>query len=98
MGTTMDDLLDLGWRKGFDSLSKMSTKRVLGTVVKKGLTEYFQLVGEVVFEMAFDSVLRFDKSERPAGGGEAFFTAMTLSILTSGLMRVMGKRGITTIK
>jgi hypothetical protein len=63
----------------------------------RGVKEYFELLGEVIFEMAFDSVLRFDKSERPAGGGEAFFTAMTLSILTSGLMKMMGSRGINVV-
>jgi len=75
----------------------MSTKRAIGTIVMKGVGEYFELVGEVIFEMAFDSMLRMDKSERPWGGGELFITAMTLSIITSGLMKAMGKKGIKMV-
>lgn len=72
--------------------------RAVGKVVLKGVAEYCELVGEVIFEMAFDSMLRFDRSERPLGGGELFITAMTLSVLTSGLMRAMGKKGIGVLK
>jgi len=96
-GTTIDDILDLGWTRGFEKLSKMSTKRAIGTIVMKGVGEYFELVGEVIFEMAFDSMLRMDKSERPWGGGELFITAMTLSVIISGLMRAMGKKGIKMV-
>ncbi|MHA1137014.1 MAG: hypothetical protein ACTSSE_11055 [Candidatus Thorarchaeota archaeon] len=60
--------------------------------------EYFELVGEVIFEMAFDSMLRFDKGERPWGGGEFFITAISLSVVTSALMRAMGKKGIKTVR
>ncbi|MHA1927350.1 MAG: hypothetical protein ACTSV2_02090 [Candidatus Thorarchaeota archaeon] len=97
-GTTIEDVLTHGWTKGFEKLSKMSTRRAIGTVIKKVVWEYFELVGEVIFEMAFDSMLRFDKNERPWGGGELFITAMTLSVLTSGLMRAMGKKGLRIVK
>ncbi len=90
---SVDDVLRGGFRKAMKSISDIGVHGL----VWKGVKEYFELVGEVIFEMAFDSVLRFDKGERPAGGGEAFFTAMTLSILTSALMKAMGKRGIKTV-
>ncbi len=44
--------------------------------------EYVELVGEVVFEMSFDNMLRLDPSERPLGGGEMFLTLMTLYTVT----------------
>lgn len=48
-----------------------------------GLTkEYVELVGEVVFEMSFDNMLRLDPAERPLGGGQTFLTLMTLYSLT----------------
>jgi hypothetical protein len=93
LGYSADDLLSFGYRKAMKELSQISLKKL----VLKGVKEYFELVGEVIFEMAFDSVLRFDESERPYGGGEMFITAMTLSILTSGLMRAMGRKGIKAI-
>jgi len=54
-GTSVKKILEFGWKKGFAKLSKMSTKRAIGTIVMKGVVEYFELVGEVIFEMAFDS-------------------------------------------
>jgi len=75
----------------------MSTKRAIGTIVMKGVGEYFELVGEVIFEMAFDSILRYDKSARPWGGGELFITAMSLSVITNSLMKAMGNKGIKMV-
>lgn len=92
LGMSMDELLTYGFRKGFAKMTEGGIRSSVQNVVVKGIKEYFELVGEVIFEMAFDSVLRFDKSERPWGGGETFFTAMTLSILTSGALNsLMGK-------
>jgi hypothetical protein len=88
----------LGWSKSVSKLMEKGMPRAIGRVVLKGFVEYCELVGEVVFEMAFDSILRFDKSERPLGGGELFMTAMTLSVVTSGLMKAMGKRGADSVK
>jgi hypothetical protein len=95
-GTTIDDVLSLGISKSLKQLSEMTTTRDLARVLFRGVREYFGLVGEVIFEMAFDNILRYDKSARPWGGGEAFLTAMSLSILTSAAMRAVGRRGITT--
>ncbi|MBN2229592.1 MAG: hypothetical protein JW779_08340 [Candidatus Thorarchaeota archaeon] len=96
-GTTIDDLLDLGFSSTLKKISQMSSARELGSLLYRGVKEYFELVGEVIFEMAFDNVLRYDKSAQPIGGGEVFFTAMTLSIITSGLLRAMGRRGISLV-
>ncbi|TFG98948.1 hypothetical protein E4H12_04475 [Candidatus Thorarchaeota archaeon] len=93
-GTSFKEILSHGWSERIDDLSKKGLARATGTVILKGVVEYFELVGEVIFEMAFDSMLRFDKSARPLGGGEVFITAMTLSVITSALMKRMGTKGI----
>ena len=35
-GTSIENILEFGWKKDFEKLSKMSTKRAIGTVVMKG--------------------------------------------------------------
>ncbi len=47
---------------------------------------YIGAVGEVVFEFAFDNMMRFDKSERPMGGSETFMATMILAVLTSAAL------------
>jgi hypothetical protein len=51
---------------------------------------YFDLLGEVIFEMAFDNMLRFNKDERPMGGGETFLITMSVSVVVSGLLQSVG--------
>ncbi|MHA1390066.1 MAG: hypothetical protein ACTSR9_16695 [Candidatus Thorarchaeota archaeon] len=97
-GTSFENILSFGWSESIEKLSKKGFARAAGTVVLKGVAEYCELVGEVIFEMAFDSMLRFDRSARPAGGGEVFISAMTLSVITSALMKRMGTKGIDVVR
>lgn len=71
----------------YDEIAKTLAKREsrllkAGKVALSVAGEYFELVGEVIFEMAFDNMLRLDESERPMGGGEVFLTLMTMYTLT----------------
>jgi hypothetical protein len=58
-----------------------AAKTVLG-----GIMSYVGLVGEVVFEMAFESAFNADEEGRPAGGPAMFAIAMTLSVVTQTAM------------
>ncbi|MHA1137140.1 MAG: hypothetical protein ACTSSE_11705 [Candidatus Thorarchaeota archaeon] len=95
--TSFEKIIDLGWTKGVSKLMEKGMTQAVGKVILRGALEYCELVGEVIFEMAFDSMLRFDKSERPLGGGEVFITAMTLSVITSALMKTMGRKGLSVV-
>ena len=69
-----------------------SAALLAGKATKKFISEYIELVGEVVFEMAFDNMFRLDKSERPLGGGSSFIGLMTFSVLTSVVLQVVAQR------
>ncbi len=90
-------MLARAWSKvtGRVNVLEKLTKRVGSNtalrIVGKGLGEYFELVGEVIFEMSFDNMLRFNKDERPMGGGQVFLITMTLSVTVSGMLQGIGK-------
>jgi hypothetical protein len=71
-------------------------KTAVKTVAKAawwGVKKYCSLVGEVVFEMAFDAMLRLDKSQRPLGGGASFLMVMTVSVVVSSAIGYLMKKG-----
>ena len=55
---------------------------------------YVGVVGEVVFEFAFDNMLSMDKSQRPGGGAQAFMAVMTLAVLTNAMLKVGGSQWV----
>jgi hypothetical protein len=62
--------------------------------VEIAVKKYIDLVGEVVFEFAFDNMLSMDKSHRPSGGAQAFMAVMTLAVLTSAMLNVAGSQWV----
>ncbi|MHA1136659.1 MAG: hypothetical protein ACTSSE_09245 [Candidatus Thorarchaeota archaeon] len=56
-------------------------------IVGRAVREYYQLLGEVIFEMSFDNMLRFNKDERPVGGGQTFLITMSVTVVVSGLLQ-----------
>ncbi|MGQ4913006.1 MAG: hypothetical protein ACP6KW_12625, partial [Candidatus Thorarchaeota archaeon] len=52
-----------------ERLSARVGSNTAARLIREGMCEYFGLVSEVVFEMAFDNMLRFNRDERPMGGG-----------------------------
>lgn len=72
------------------ALERLTTRvgsNTAARLIREGMCEYFGLVSEVVFEMAFDNMLRFNRDERPMGGGQTFLIAMTLSVTVSGMLQ-----------
>ncbi|MDF1538021.1 MAG: hypothetical protein P1Q69_03870 [Candidatus Thorarchaeota archaeon] len=64
----------------------VSTSRKIGLLVVKGMIEYAEIIGEVIIEMTFDSLLAYDEAGRPLGGAGIFLAVMTVSVLTSAAL------------
>ncbi len=75
------------------NLGTKTAKYVLGAV-SIAVGKYMSLVGEVVFEFAFDNMLSMDKSQRPGGGAQAFMAVMTLAVLTNAMLKVGGSQWV----
>jgi len=95
-GTTRVGLLSRIWSKvsGRSSLlQELSQKIGSNTALKitgRAVREYYELLGEVIFEMSFDNMLRFNKEERPIGGGQTFLITMSVTVVVSGLLQSVG--------
>jgi hypothetical protein len=70
------------------------TARFVMAAVEVAVKKYIDLVGEVIFEFAFDNMLSMDKSQRPGGGAQAFMAVMTLAVLTSAMLKVAGSQWV----
>ena len=64
----------------------VSAFRKVSLLLVKGLIEYAEIVGEVIIEMTFDSLLSYDEGARPVGGASVFLAVMTVSVLTSAAL------------
>jgi len=95
-GAARAGLLSRAWGKiagRFPVLQGLTQKIGSNAALKiagKAVREYYELLGEVIFEMAFDNMLRFNKEERPMGGGETFLITMSVAVVVSGLLQSVG--------
>lgn len=85
LGLTERPLLTL-FSTAFTDFVRSPSLRSFERLAVAGLFRYTGLVSEVIFEMAFATAMCIDENQRPLSGPQVFFAAMTLSVLTSGIV------------
>ena len=84
--------------QAFVDLMDSPSSRSLERFALAGLREYASCVGQVIFEMAFAAAMCVDKDQQPLGGPQVFFAAMTLSVLTSGIIGHIGSHSARLLR
>jgi hypothetical protein len=70
----------------FTDFVRSPSLRSLQRLAIAWLFRYTGVVNEVISEMAFAAAMCIDKDQQPLGGPRIFLAAMTLSVLTSGIV------------
>jgi hypothetical protein len=64
------------------------------SLAKKAIYTLAGLLGEVVFEMAFDNMVRLNKDEQPPGGPATFYALFALAIIGSAALAAAQRKSI----